>query len=182
MANRHYEDMEQETDPTTPQDTSSQDAEIAEETGAETNFDQNQDTESEADASAENDSGSDQAGTSGAHFETPPPPPPPSYTTAPEPQKYGRLYRTNGPISGVSGGIADYFGIDPVIVRLAMVAGTIIGGPTLPIAYIAAWIIIPEANPAPVAPIMTAQPTPPPPPQHPDAPAPAYPPVPTAAP
>lgn len=144
--------MEQDTDPTTPKN-----AEVQDEFGA------------------------DQTTTGGAHFETPPPPPPYAAPQPPQPQKYGRLFRTNGPISGVSGGIADYFGIDPVIVRLAMVAGTVIGGPTVPIAYIAAWIIIPEANPAPVPPIMTSQPAPPAP-QHPDAPAPASPPVPTAAP
>ena len=146
--------MEQATDPTTPQD-----AEVQDQTG-----------------DAQTSSG-------GAHFETPPPPPPPAPHTAPQPtQKYGRLFRTNGPISGVSGGIADYFNIDPVIVRLAMVAGTVIGGPTVPIAYIAAWIIIPEANPAPVAPIMTNQPAPPPPARHPDAPTPAPAPVSATAP
>lgn len=96
------------------------------------------------------------------------------------PQRFGRLTRGEGPISGVSGGLAEYFGVDPTLVRLAMVAGTIIGGPTVPIAYIAAWIIIPEDNPAPVAPIMSAPITPPPPAPvppaplpHPDAPAPS---------
>ena len=155
---RHYEDMEQPTDPTTPQN-----AEVQDEIGTD-------------------QANGDQASTGSAHFETPPPPPPPSYA-APQPtQKYGRLFRTNGPISGVSGGIADYFNIDPVIVRLGMVAGTVIGGPTVPIAYIAAWIIIPEANSTPVPPIMTNQPAPPPPARHPDAPAPAAAPVSATAP
>lgn len=86
-----------------------------------------------------------------------------------------RLYRTDGPISGVAGGLADYFNIDPVIVRLIIVAGTVVGFPIIPIGYIAAWIIIPKADPAPVPPIMTAPAVPVPPTPHPDAPAPASP-------
>lgn len=47
-------------------------------------------------------------------------------------------------IGGVCGGIADYFGIDPVITRLAFVlitfASHIFGGVLV---YIVAWIIIP---------------------------------------
>ncbi len=154
--------MEQTTDPTP------QNAEVQDKVGT--------------DQTTSDQTNSDQTGSGSAHFETPPPPPPPHNGPQPQqPQKYGRLFRTNGPISGVSGGIADYFGIDPVIVRLGMVAGTVIGGPTVPIAYIAAWIIIPEANPAPVPPIMTNQPAPPPPPRHPDAPAPSSTPVSTTA-
>jgi len=55
-----------------------------------------------------------------------------------------RLYRsrTERMIGGVCGGIAEYFNVDPTLVRLAWVlllfAG--MGGP----AYVIAWIIIPE--------------------------------------
>lgn len=58
-----------------------------------------------------------------------------------------RLYRsnTNRMVCGVCGGIADYFGIDPTLVRLGWVVLTCItavaGGI---VAYIAAAIIIPE--------------------------------------
>jgi phage shock protein C len=48
-------------------------------------------------------------------------------------------------IAGVCGGLARYAGIDPVIVRLAMVALVIFGGAGL-LLYLAAWIIIPEAE------------------------------------
>lgn len=47
-------------------------------------------------------------------------------------------------IAGVAGGLGDYFGIDPVIVRLAFVAATIAGGTGI-IAYFAAWLLVPEA-------------------------------------
>ena len=88
-----------------------------------------------------------------------------------------RLVRGNGPLGGVAAGMADYFGIDPTIVRLGLVATTLLGGPTIPIAYLAAWIIIPDGAEgsgasAPMAPTNT-WPTPPPPPPAPPAPAPA---------
>jgi phage shock protein PspC (stress-responsive transcriptional regulator) len=55
--------------------------------------------------------------------------------------------RNKGTIAGVCAGMADYFGVDVVFVRLLWVlgaiAGAIIGGV---IAYIAAWIIMPEGT------------------------------------
>lgn len=46
-------------------------------------------------------------------------------------------------ISGVCGGIAEYFDIDPTIVRLAWIVFTAAGGSGF-IAYIIASIIMPE--------------------------------------
>jgi len=46
-------------------------------------------------------------------------------------------------IAGVCGGIAEYFDIDPTIVRLGLVLVTLMGGAGI-LAYIIAWIIIPE--------------------------------------
>jgi phage shock protein C len=56
-----------------------------------------------------------------------------------------RLYRSrkNKIIAGVCGGFAEYLNIDPVLVRIAWVALTFLGGSGLLI-YIAALIIIPE--------------------------------------
>lgn len=55
-----------------------------------------------------------------------------------------RLYRSrkNRMLGGVCGGIADYFEIDPVIVRLVAVALFFVGGSAI-LAYIIALIIIP---------------------------------------
>lgn len=55
-----------------------------------------------------------------------------------------KLYRsnTNKMLCGVCGGIADYFGIDPTLVRLAWAAVTCFAGAGL-IAYIIAAVIIP---------------------------------------
>jgi phage shock protein C len=55
-----------------------------------------------------------------------------------------RLYRSrkNRMLGGVCGGIAEYFDIDPVIVRLLAVALFFVGGSAV-LAYIIALIIIP---------------------------------------
>ena len=49
-------------------------------------------------------------------------------------------------VCGVCGGIAEYFNIDPTLVRLGFVAGSIIFGSGL-LAYIVAAVIMPEAAP-----------------------------------
>ncbi|HPX16403.1 MAG TPA: PspC domain-containing protein, partial [Petrotogaceae bacterium] len=55
-----------------------------------------------------------------------------------------RLYksRTEKVIDGVCGGIAEYFGIDPTLVRLLWIASIFAGGAGI-ILYIIAMIIIP---------------------------------------
>ena len=57
-----------------------------------------------------------------------------------------KLYKsnTNKMLEGVCGGIAEYFGIDPTIVRLAWVVFCALGGSGI-LAYIIAAIIIPRA-------------------------------------
>jgi len=56
-----------------------------------------------------------------------------------------KLYRSkkNRLIAGVCGGIAEYFGIDPIIVRLITLILVLSAGGGL-IAYIIAWIVVPE--------------------------------------
>jgi phage shock protein PspC (stress-responsive transcriptional regulator) len=58
-----------------------------------------------------------------------------------------RLYRSvaNRRIAGVCGGMAEYFNIDPLIVRLVWVLSIFVHGIGL-FAYVAAWIIIPESH------------------------------------
>ncbi len=57
-----------------------------------------------------------------------------------------RLYRsrTDRMLAGVCGGLGEYFGVDPTIVRLLMVLLALAGGPGL-ILYIILALIIPEA-------------------------------------
>jgi phage shock protein C len=46
-------------------------------------------------------------------------------------------------IAGVCAGVADYFDMDPTIVRLVWLLATLIPGPNV-IAYVVLWIAIPE--------------------------------------
>ena len=59
--------------------------------------------------------------------------------------KTKKLFRSkkNKVIAGVCGGIGEYFNVDPVLIRLLWVVFTLIGGAGI-LAYIIAWIIIPE--------------------------------------
>lgn len=78
-------------------------------------------------------------------------------------EPYRKLYRsrTNRMIAGVAGGLGEYFGIDPTLVRLAFVLAALAGGPGL-IAYIIMMIVIPEEPlTAPASVEATAQEVPP---------------------
>ena len=57
-----------------------------------------------------------------------------------------RLYRsrTDRKIAGVCGGLAAYFGMDPVIPRLVWVVLALAAGTGL-LAYIICWLVIPQA-------------------------------------
>jgi phage shock protein C len=48
-------------------------------------------------------------------------------------------------IAGVCSGIADYTGIDVTVIRLAAVIGAVLGFGTLIVAYVVAWLLMPEA-------------------------------------
>jgi phage shock protein PspC (stress-responsive transcriptional regulator) len=67
------------------------------------------------------------------------------YPTGPQAQPR-RLVRSRQDrwLGGVCGGVADYTGIDANLVRLLVVLGTIFGLGSLIVAYIAAWILMPE--------------------------------------
>jgi len=47
-------------------------------------------------------------------------------------------------LAGVCGGVARYAGIDVNLVRLVVVLGTVLGFGSLLVAYVAAWILMPE--------------------------------------
>lgn len=56
-----------------------------------------------------------------------------------------RLYRsrTNKQIAGVAGGLAEYFNVDPTLVRILFVLFALAGGPGL-LLYIVLWLVMPE--------------------------------------
>jgi phage shock protein C len=90
-----------------------------------------------------------------ADFPAPPAPPSaPHYTPGPPPPpRPRRLARSSRERmwAGVAGGMAEYFDLDPALVRLLWVAATIVtGGLAVPL-YIIAWIILPRDDQPPVA-------------------------------
>ncbi len=46
-------------------------------------------------------------------------------------------------LAGVAAGLADFLGIDVMIVRVILVVLTFVGGAAVPI-YLACWLLIPE--------------------------------------
>ena len=74
----------------------------------------------------------------------------------PYPNTIRRLFRsrTDRQLIGLSGGIAQYLGVDPSLVRVGWVVATFVTFPIAPFAYFIAALIIPTApvdQPAPVA-------------------------------
>lgn len=69
------------------------------------------------------------------------------YQEAPYQESSKRLYRDTdeGMVGGVSAGLAHYFGIDPVLIRVLWIVLVLVGGSGVLI-YIIAWIAIPEAK------------------------------------
>jgi phage shock protein C len=50
-------------------------------------------------------------------------------------------------LGGVAGGLAAYFGVDPLIVRIAFIALTLLNGLGT-LAYLALWLIVPNDDSA----------------------------------
>jgi phage shock protein C len=82
--------------------------------------------------------------------------------TSMAPRTSRRLYRsrTDHMLGGVLGGLGAFTGIDPTVLRIAVVLLTLVGVQPLIIAYIVMWIVVPEeplsspsdARPAPPVP------------------------------
>jgi phage shock protein C len=70
---------------------------------------------------------------------------------------YRRLFRSrhNKILAGVCGGVATYLNIDPVAARVLFAILTAVTGGGALIAYVVAWILMPE-EPAPANPWPTA--------------------------
>ncbi len=58
-----------------------------------------------------------------------------------------KLYRSKNKIlGGVCAGIGEYFDVDPTVIRILWVIGTLISMGIGIIAYILCWILIPEKH------------------------------------
>ena len=58
-----------------------------------------------------------------------------------------RLLRSRGDrrLAGVCAGIAEYFGWDPTLVRVAWIVLTLLGGSGI-LLYLIMWLVMPEAS------------------------------------
>ncbi|TGE06383.1 PspC domain-containing protein [Hymenobacter fodinae] len=70
-------------------------------------------------------------------------------TLVEEDSVFKKLYRDtdNGKVGGVSAGLAAYFRVDVVLIRILFIVGLFAGGFALPL-YIVLWILLPEAKTA----------------------------------
>ncbi|OZB58865.1 MAG: PspC family transcriptional regulator [Lysobacterales bacterium 13-68-4] len=53
--------------------------------------------------------------------------------------------RANRSIAGVCGGIAEYYGWDPTVVRVAWIVLTLLGGSGI-LLYLILWLVMPDAS------------------------------------
>ncbi|MBC8333193.1 MAG: PspC domain-containing protein [Anaerolineae bacterium] len=65
-------------------------------------------------------------------------------------ETYKTLYRSQDDrmVAGVCAGLGEYFNIDPTLMRLIFVFGSLITGSALFWAYIVMMVVVPEAVPA----------------------------------
>jgi phage shock protein C len=83
---------------------------------------------------------------------------------------YKRLHRSKRDVmlGGVAAGIAEYFNLDPTIVRLVFVLLAIASaGPPMVLIYIILWVIIPQSSSDVTPPASPTPPTSPAPPEPP---------------
>jgi phage shock protein C len=78
------------------------------------------------------------------------------------PYRQLRRSQVNRKIAGVCGGVAEYFKVDPTLVRLAFIVVSVLTGGVFLLAYLFAFLVMPET--APVWPAATATQFPPQPP------------------
>ena len=67
----------------------------------------------------------------------------PMHTPYAQPKRLVRS-RDDRWLGGVCGGVARYAGVDANLVRLLVVLGTIFGLGSLLVAYVVAWVLMPE--------------------------------------
>ncbi len=76
----------------------------------------------------------------------PPAAPAAATATAPRPKFLLRRSRTDRMLSGVCGGLAATLGVEASLVRLGLVALTVLGAGSGALLYLAAWVLVPEQD------------------------------------
>jgi phage shock protein PspC (stress-responsive transcriptional regulator) len=77
-----------------------------------------------------------------SNYESYPPPVP----AQPAPRNLLVRSRSDKMIAGVCGGFADFTGFDVNLIRLVLVAATVLGAGSPIIVYLAAWLLMPEGD------------------------------------
>jgi phage shock protein PspC (stress-responsive transcriptional regulator) len=84
----------------------------------------------------------------------------PTATAFDQPPSTRRLRRsaTNVRVAGVCAGIAEYFDVDATIVRLAWAVLTVVPGAIVlgVLAYVVAWLVVPQATAPPLQPMASS--------------------------
>ena len=78
----------------------------------------------------------------------PPPPPRPPQSSGPQGPHHDDRLRRGGEhrmLAGVAAGLAEYFDVDPTLVRVGFVALSLLGGIAVPL-YLAGWLLIPDED------------------------------------
>jgi phage shock protein C len=75
--------------------------------------------------------------------------------------EYRKLYRSRSErmIAGVCGGLGEYFGIDPTLVRVLFIAATVLGFGAGPLIYLFMMIVVPSEPQSPTAVVETTEET-----------------------
>ncbi|MFI9010368.1 PspC domain-containing protein [Actinosynnema sp. NPDC053489] len=55
-----------------------------------------------------------------------------------------RRSRTDKMVAGVCGGVAELLGVDAALIRIVLVAATLLGFGAGAVLYLAAWLLVPE--------------------------------------
>lgn len=84
------------------------------------------------------------------------PAPPPTEATPGGPLRLTRS-RSDRKLAGVCGGLGAYTGVDPVVFRVVIAVSALLGGVGL-VAYVLAWIVVPEAPDGPERAVSRSQP------------------------
>jgi phage shock protein C len=68
------------------------------------------------------------------------------YTNSTSKIKQLRRSRSDRMVAGVCGGVAKLLGVDAALIRILLVAATILGVGTGAVLYLACWLIVPEED------------------------------------
>jgi phage shock protein C len=71
---------------------------------------------------------------------------PPPVPAQPAARKQLTRSRNDKMVAGVCGGFAQYTGLDPTLVRLVLVAATVLGAGSPIIVYLVGWLLMPEGS------------------------------------